>query len=174
MKSLIVGTPWPQYSWLIFRSLTRKAKQMKWYSLFALTLTALSFAAVVNAKGKPATATFVEAKDMKWTEVPGFPGVQTAVVEGDPAKGPHHSFMKFNAGFNAPMHHHTSNHFVTVISGTLVLTTEGMEHNLPAGSYFSFNNKTPHKTACAAGADCVLFLDVRGKWDIVPEKPTKM
>jgi hypothetical protein len=37
------------------------------------------------------------------------------------------------------------------------------------GSYFSFTKAKPHATACAAGADCVLAMDVRDKWDVVPE-----
>ena len=78
--------------------------------------------------------------------------------------------MKFDAGFAAPLHHHSSDHFVTVVSGTLILTVDGKEQRLPAGSFFSFKSKKTHTTACAQGADCVLFADVRGKWDVIPEK----
>jgi hypothetical protein len=28
----------------------------------------------------------------------------------------------------------------------------------------------PHATRCEAGAECVLAMDVRGKWDVVPQK----
>lgn len=142
-------------------------QRANWILVF---LMVLSTAAYASTKGAAGNAAFVDAKDIKWTEVAGFPGVSTAVIEGDPAKGPHHSFMKFNAGFAAPMHHHTSNHFATVVAGTLILTVDGKEQRLPAGSFFSFTNKTAHKTACAEGADCVLSMDVRGKWDIVPAK----
>ena len=90
-----------------------------------------------------------------------------AVVEGDPTKGPSHFLMKFPAGFAAPMHHHTPDHYVTVISGTMVLTSNGKEEKLPAGSFFSFVGKSTHTTACAAGAPCVIMVDARGKWDVV-------
>lgn len=129
------------------------------------SLLAVSAQAAIKSQ-----ATFVEAKDMKWKDVPGAEGIQTATVEGDAAKGAHHVFMKFKSGFNAPMHHHTANHFVTVVAGTLLLTVDGKEHRLPAGSYFEFKGKQAHATACAEGDDCVIFGDVRGKWDVLMEK----
>jgi quercetin dioxygenase-like cupin family protein len=97
-------------------------------------------------------------------------GVALAPAEGDPAKGPAHFFLKFVPGFKAPLHHHSANHSGTVVAGTLVLTVGGQEHKLPAGSFFAFNDKAPHATACEAGAACILSMEVRGKWDVVPEK----
>jgi quercetin dioxygenase-like cupin family protein len=96
-----------------------------------------------------------------------------AVVEGDAAKGAHHAFMKFKPGFSVPVHYHTANHFMTVLAGTMVFHVDGVEHKLPAGSYFSIKNKGLHDTACAEGAECVIFGDVRGKWDVVPEATTE-
>lgn len=125
---------------------------------------------VAFAKPKAPSAAFVEAKDIHWAAVPGMDGVQMATVEGNAEKGAHHTFMKFDSGFAAPLHHHTSDHFVTVVSGTLTLTVDGKEHKLPAGSFFSFKNRGAHTTACGSESDCVLLVDGRGKWDVVPEK----
>lgn len=143
---------------------------------FAMALLAGILGAIVSAQwtqaaneGMQATnAVFVPASDMKFIDVPGFPGLQTAVAEGDPAKGPHHFYLKFAAGFAAPVHHHTADHYATVVSGTLVLTVDGKEHKLLPGSYFAFTGKADHATKCEAGADCVVFIDVRGPWDVVP------
>ncbi|HZL69640.1 MAG TPA: cupin domain-containing protein [Candidatus Limnocylindrales bacterium] len=110
---------------------------------------------------------FVPTANIKWSDVPGMADVQIAPLDGDPGKGPSHFFLKFAGGFAAPIHHHTANHFVTVVTGTLVLTIEGKEHRLPAGSYFSFSNKTKHTTRCETGKECILAMDVRGKWDVV-------
>ncbi len=114
-------------------------------------------------------ALLVPAADIKWNDVPGMDGIQLAAVEGDPSKGPSHFFLKFVGGFAAPLHHHTANHFGTVVAGTLVLTVDGSEQRLPPGSFFGFSKKTKHTTACAAGADCVLSMDARGKWDVLIE-----
>ena len=57
---------------------------------------------------------------------------------------------------------------MTVVSGTLVLTPEGeAATKLPPGSAFRFTGKKRHMTACEAGADCVLALEVKGPWDLV-------
>jgi len=118
---------------------------------------------------KSAGVQFMPSADLKWNDVPGMTGIQIAAVDGDPGKGPSHFFLKFAGGFVAPLHHHTPIHFVTVVSGTLVLTVDGVEHRLPAGSFFSFHTKTKHLTRCEAGAECILAMDVRGKWDVVPD-----
>src|SRR5450432_1848912 len=101
---------------------------------------------------KVSGAVLIPAGDVKWSEVPGMTGVQIAPVDGDPSKGPSHFFLKFAGGFAAPLHHHTANHSGTVVAGTL-----------------AFTGRTKHMTRCEAGADCVLSMDARGKWDVVPE-----
>jgi quercetin dioxygenase-like cupin family protein len=139
----------------------------------ACCLSRVAFAEKGEQPGKKAHgALMASTADLKWNDVPGFPGVKLTVVEGDASKGPHHSFIKFAPGFSAPLHHHTADHYGTVIAGTLVLTVGGKANKLPAGSYFGFTDKTKHATACEAGAECVIFLDVRGKWDVVPEETT--
>lgn len=145
---------------------------MKRISLITILLTVFSITATAKdaAKSTASNAVFMEAKDIKWEAVADFPGLQMAVVEGNSTKGAHHSFMKFDAGFSAPMHHHTPDTFVTVIKGDFVLTVDGVEHRLSPGSYFSFKKKQPHATMCAAGSECIIFVDARGKWDTIPEK----
>ena len=120
------------------------------------------------AKGGPAV--LIPAANVQWSAVPGMTGVHIAPVDGDPSKGPSHFFLKFDGGFAAPLHHHTAEHFVTVVAGTLVLTVDGKPQQLPPGSFFTFTGKKPHMTSCAVGTDCVLSMDVRGKWDVVPEE----
>ena len=138
---------------------------------FAMTLAVAAVApnAIAKDMKKGGDAALMPASSLKWSDVPGFPGVQMTVMQGNPDKGAHHSMLKLPGGFAAPLHHHTSDHFVTVVSGTLVLTVDGKETKLPAGSYFSFLGKKQHVTKCESGADCVLSVDSRGKWDVLPE-----
>ena len=118
-------------------------------------------------------AVFVPAGEIKWQDVPNAKGVQLAAVQGDPSKGPSHFFLKFAPGFSAPAHYHSANHYGTVVSGTVVLSVDGQDRKLPAGSYFAFTGKKAHATRCEAGADCVLAIDARGKWDVVQKKTKK-
>jgi quercetin dioxygenase-like cupin family protein len=125
-------------------------------------------------KGKTAPAVMMTPEEVKWVDVPNAPGVQSATVEGDAAKGQHHFFLKFAPGFTVGVHHHTADHFGTVVKGTMVLTVNGKESKLAPGAYFSFNHKQPHATRCEAGSECVLFIDSRGAWDaVMPDAKAK-
>jgi quercetin dioxygenase-like cupin family protein len=136
----------------------------------ALAATALAPYAVAADGPKGGTAVLIPASEFKWADVPGFPGLKMAAIQGDPAKGAHHAMIKLPAGFVAPLHHHSSDHYVTVVSGTVLFTVDGKETKLPPGSYFSYTGKKQHITKCDAGAECILSMDTRGKWDVVPEK----
>jgi quercetin dioxygenase-like cupin family protein len=141
------------------------------------TAALLLFAVPAGAKDVPPKgapkAVLTPTADNKWAEVPGMAGVQMAVAQGDPSKGPSHFFIKFAPGFSAPLHHHTANHYVVVLAGTVVLNVDGAATKLPAGSYFSFTGMKPHATSCDASAECLLAIDSRGKWDVVPEQAAK-
>jgi quercetin dioxygenase-like cupin family protein len=124
------------------------------------------------ALAKPA-ATLTTASALSWNDVPGFPGVHMAVAQGDPSKGASHFFLKFDKGFAAPTHHHSTDHYGTVVTGTLILVVDGKENRLPPGSFFALTGKAPHAARCEAGEDCVMSIDARGPWDVVPEPVKK-
>jgi quercetin dioxygenase-like cupin family protein len=123
----------------------------------------------VGAYAAKPKAAFTPAADLQWTNA-GAPGVSTAPAEGNMAKGASHFFLKYDGGFASPNHHHTPDHFGTLITGTLVLTSEGAEHRLTPGSFFSFTGKAKHVAKCEGTEACVMFIDSRGKWDVVAEK----
>ncbi len=129
-------------------------------------LLAMSSAVFAQQGGK----LIVEPHDgLKWT--PGaVPGVSICAVDGDMAKGPSHFYLKYGAGLVTPLHHHSADHYVTTVSGTLVLVVDGKEHRLPPGSYFALTGKKAHVARCEGKDDCVMFLDARGSWDVVPEE----
>lgn len=102
-----------------------------------------------------------------------IPGVSTAVVAGDLATGPSRFYLKYAKGLVTPLHHHSPDHYVTTVSGELVLVVDGTEHRLAPGSYFALTNQAPHAARCEGAADCVMFIDSRGAWDVVPEAPAK-
>src|SRR4029077_8111168 len=101
----------------------------------------------------------IPAADIKWTDVPDFPGIKMGDLQGDPAKGSAHFLIKLPAGFVSPVPHHSSDHYVTIVSGTISFTVDGKDTKLPAGSYFAYTGKKQHITRCAARAECVLATD---------------
>jgi quercetin dioxygenase-like cupin family protein len=136
----------------------------------ALLVSAAALAKDAAPKKGAATGTLVAAGDLKWGDVANFPGVKMAVVQGDPNKGAGRFFIKLPAGLSVPLHHHTADHYVTVMSGTISFNVDGKDTSLPAGSYFAFTGHKKHTTRCVEGADCVLFIDSHGKWDVLEEK----
>jgi len=139
-------------------------------SLFAVA----ALAAVVSFAfaDSPSKSVVTPVASVTWTPA-GVPGVSIAAVEGDMAKGPSHFFLKYDAGFVAPMHHHSPDHYVTVVSGTLLLTVDGKENRLAPGSFFALVNKAPHAARVEGKEAAVMFVDARGPWDVVMEDSAK-
>ena len=117
-------------------------------------------------------AVFAPAADLKWKDTPDRNGVQIAAVQGDPTKGAARFFVKLPSGFDVPLHHHTADHFAAVVSGTMVLN-DGQDHTMAPGSYWSFTGKKQHTTKCTDPAGCTLFVETKGKWDVIEEKTAK-
>jgi hypothetical protein len=119
--------------------------------------------------GSGGKAVLIPAGELKWAVPPNSPpGVQVAVLWGDPAKGAFGALHKFVAGFAVPLHFHSAGYRGVVVSGTFLQTVEGeSEKSLTAGSYFAYTGKKKHVSKCAEGAECVVFIDSGGAWDVV-------
>jgi quercetin dioxygenase-like cupin family protein len=129
--------------------------------------------AAASSKTGKGAVTVVPAGDVKWSDVPGMDGVKMAVLDGAPDKGASRFLIKLAGGREVPLHFHNPDHYAFVVSGTMTFGADGKTVSLPAGSYFSFVGKKKHTTRCDAGADCVVFMDARGKWDVVPIETAK-
>jgi quercetin dioxygenase-like cupin family protein len=114
-------------------------------------------------------AVLIPIGEMKWTVPPNSPpGVQMAVLWGDPAKGAFGALHKFAPGFSVPLHFHSAGYHCVVISGTFIQAVEGeAEKSLTSGSYVAYTGKKKHATKCAPGAECIVFIDAGGAWDVV-------
>jgi len=143
---------------------------MRGITKIGLAALLCSIAAVAAfAAGDAAKPVTMTPDQMKWVANPAAQGVLTAVTWGDPAKGPHGAFHKFTAGFLAPLHTHSSNNRIVVLSGTMVMTGEdGKAMKFTAGSYYTQPNTYKHTTQCLAGADCLVYLEADAAWDLKP------
>src|SRR6059036_884403 len=89
-------------------------------------------------KAKAAEPIVMPAADLKWTDLDptGAPGVKIADVWGKHAKGAFGAFIKFPAGFSAPLHTHTNAFKIVVLSGTFIQVPDGKpEFRLGPGSF---------------------------------------
>jgi len=127
-------------------------------------------------KGGAKAPVIVPAADLKWVALsPDTPGVMSADVWGDHTKGAFRGFTKFPAGFTTPLHTHTNDMWIVVISGTFIHTPEGKpESRLGPGSYlFQAGGSYRHTTACDKASECLFFISSPGAFDIKPVEPAK-
>jgi len=123
---------------------------------------------------KPATrrAVLRSASELKWVDIPESKGAQQAVVWGNPQRGAHGSFAKFAGGTEIPLHMHSAGSRSVVISGTMMEGLEGQQpKELGPGSYFSIPGEVTHTTACKAGAECMIYTEWQGAFDLKPATP---
>lgn len=126
--------------------------------------------AVLAQTGDAKKAVIWPAADLKWMDLTGGPpGVKIVDLWGDHTKGAYGSLMKFPAGFSAPLHTHTSELRIVVVSGTIIHTPEGKPAvRLGPGSYMlQPGGSYPHGTACDKASECVFFCESDGKFDLV-------
>jgi anti-sigma factor ChrR (cupin superfamily) len=121
---------------------------------------------------KPAASRLVvmPASDMKWNDLDptGAPGVKVADLWGSHANGAFGALFKLPAGFAAPLHTHTYDMKVVILSGTYIQAPEGKpEFRLGPGSYFlQPGGNYRHTTTCDKSADCVFLVETKGPFDL--------
>ena len=108
------------------------------------------------------------AADLKWVDMAdGPPGAKIVDLWGDHTKGAFGSMIKFPAGYAAPLHTHTHDMRLVMVSGTFIHAPEGKpEVRLGPGSYFMQPGAYRHTTACDKASDCVSFAESNGNLDI--------
>ena len=152
-----------------------------WQRIVGVSAVVLFFVAVAAGADEPKAAAKAKAPaaakhqivwpvgDLKWINMPGTPpDVKAAVLWGDPEKGPHGALHKFPAGFVAPLHTHSADLHIVIVSGTMISAPEGgPEKKYPAGSYYFIPSTYRHVTKCDTGSECVAFVEANGKFDIM-------
>ncbi len=127
------------------------------------------------SEGGRQTPVFLPANDLKWTDLDpkGAPGVKVADLWGNHAKGAFGAYLKLPAGFAVPLHTHTHAMKVVFLSGTYIQAPEGKaEVRLGPGSYMMQPGANyRHTTSCDKAADCLLFVESNGAFDLKVVEP---
>ena len=134
--------------------------------IVAVAVALFSAASVLAAQNGKSVV--VPKADLKWKAMGN--GVSAAAVSGDMDKGPSRFFLKYPVGLVTPLHHHTANHHVTVVSGSITLTVGGKEHRLGPGSYFMLGDRAPHTAKVEGNEEAVFFIQAEAPWDVVMAK----
>jgi hypothetical protein len=121
----------------------------------------------------PATAPVpVPAENLTWSDLDpdGAPGVQIATLWGNHQTGGFGAFFRLPAGFASPLHTHTHDMKLVIVSGTYLQSHDGAaEFRLGPGSYLlQPGGDYRHTTSCDAASDCVFFVESDGAFDFLP------
>jgi quercetin dioxygenase-like cupin family protein len=73
-----------------------------------------------------------------------IPGASRAVIRGDPDKGAYTAFVRFAPGLRVPLHTHTHETTLVVISGAYLYGTEQGEIRVGAGQCITVPGGLPH------------------------------
>lgn len=109
--------------------------------------------------------------ELKWGDLGLVPGVQIAVLSGDPSKAGHYVLrLKFPPNTRMPAHWHPQPEYATILSGTLMLGmgTEERVDQLQAYPPGSFLVVPPQMAHYGVSTDEVVFeLSGPGPYEVV-------
>ena len=111
------------------------------------------------------------AADLKWADLdPSAPGIKVVDLWGNHTSGAYGMLIRLPAGFAAPLHTHTHDMKVVILSGTYIQAPDGKpEFRLGPGSYFMQpGGDYRHITRCDQASDCVFFVESQGAFDLMP------
>ncbi len=145
---------------------------MKKFSMFlTLTLVSIFFLGSYQADAKSKSkkmAVMMPSADIKWEDMKGGPpGIQYANLWGDVLKGAYGAFVKLPAGMSNPLHTHSVDTKMVVISGTFWIQQEGGEKkSFGAGSYAMIPGGWKHTSG--TDGETMVFQEGSGKFDMIP------
>jgi quercetin dioxygenase-like cupin family protein len=90
-------------------------------ALWLMVAAAIAMPAIAKEK-HPEGVIAARLLDINWKDGP-LPGSKTAVLQGDPKTGMHHSYLKLPDGAFVPPHWHSHDEYVTVVQGTVLFGT---------------------------------------------------
>lgn len=148
---------------------------MKRFLLYiVLAFLGLIFIGATEASAQKKSV-ILPAEDIKWVQIKGGPpGVMIANLWGNYEKSAFGALIKFPAGFKSPLHTHSSDGRIVVVSGTLIYTPHGgTAKRCGPGSYLFESSVVKHVSEAGDDAPCIFFWEQPGKFDLKPVEPMK-
>jgi quercetin dioxygenase-like cupin family protein len=97
-------------------------------------------------------------------------GVSMAVLWGDPDKGPHGTFTKFEPGYDAGLHTHTSDVWLVVIKGAYLYKDEAGEKRVGPGDFIRIPGGHKHWSGGDKSEGALFYEEGSGKFDRIAAK----
>ncbi len=97
-----------------------------------------------------------------------FSGVSIAVLWGDPEAGAHGAFTRFEPGFDAGTHTHTSDVWVVVLKGAYLYKDDSGEKRVGPGEFLRIPGGFKHWSGGDENEGALFYQEASGKFDLVP------
>ena len=151
-------------------------KTLGWISVTAMMAAAAFGAGVAVAKSAAKAPELSLLKDATWTPLmKEGPLPAAAPISGDGTKGAYEGYLKLPAGFESPPHSHTNDYWSILVQGKMThwAAAGGSEKDskqLGVGDLTHMPAKLEHVSKCYPGAECIMVVVQKGKFDFVPAK----
>ena len=123
---------------------------------------------------------WLDASNIVWLDQPGMPvsanGPKVAFLWGNPQDNQlNGTLVKLPAGFSGKIRSHGSTFRAVVIQGPPQYQVPGETDvkTMEPGSYFSSKGESAHQVSCEAGEECIIYVRMEGKFDVIPAQPKK-
>ena len=137
--------------------------------LGVLLTTAFGQAQKASTGNKMKSVIYVTAEKATYKQAPTG-GVSMATVWGDPDKGVHGTFTKFEPGFDAGMHTHTSDVWIVVIKGAYLYKDDAGEKHVGPGEFLLVPGGHKHWSGGDKTQGALFYEEASGKFDSIPAK----
>ena len=137
--------------------------------LGVLLTTAFGQAQKASTGNNMKSVIYVTAEKATYKQAP-MGGVSMATVWGDPDKGVHGTFTKFEPGFDAGMHTHTSDVWIVVIKGAYLYKDDAGEKHVGPGEFLLVPGGHKHWSGGDKTEGAVFYEEGSGKFDTISAK----
>jgi quercetin dioxygenase-like cupin family protein len=127
-----------------------------------------AFVGVAQAQ-KAMKVVYVSSAKATYKPMPGG-GASMQVLRGDPDKGPHATFTKFDPGYDAGMHTHTNDVSLVVIQGAYLYKDDAGEKRVGPGDYLFVPGGHKHWSGGDKTEGALFYQEGPGKFDLIPAK----
>ena len=113
---------------------------------------------------------YASADKATYKQMPKEEKASMAVLWGDPDKGVHGTFTKFEPGFDAGMHTHTNDVWIVGIKGAYLYKDEEGEKRVGPGDFLRIPGGHKHWSGGDKTDGAVFYEEASGKFDNIPAK----
>ena len=97
-------------------------------------------------------------------------GVSMATLWGDPDRGAHGTYTKFDPGYDAGMHTHTSDVWIVVVKGAYLYKDEAGDKRVGPGDFLRVPGGHKHWSGGDKTEGALFYQEGSGKFDRIPAK----